>query len=249
MSDDEDDFDEALIRDEDLERHEDAAARAAQQSVDRDERELVAAWLAGDRQAGNALVQRYARRITRFYQAKVHDTDRVEQLLSEFYEQLVKAPKQIHTTVRAYVFGVARFTLIRHFRTRNRNREDPTDATLVELDVAAETPFGANQRVETRLLLRAMRRIRLEHAMALEMHEFEGMSGREIADVLGVPEGTVRSYLRKGLVELHRALLAIERDPKVLLATGGTYTWLAGLLRHIEALREKSGKSSDPETE
>lgn len=237
-------FDEELVQEQDLERNEDAASRAARQTLDREELGLMADWVAGDRDAGNRLVQRYLKPITRFFQAKVRDSGRVDQLLSDFLEQLARAPKKVHTTVRAYIYGVARFTLFHEFRARNGNREDPSESPLAALE-AGESAFIANQRVETRLVLRAMRRIPARRAIALEMHYFEGMSGREIAEVLGEPEGTVRNLLKFGLVDLQREILAQERDPRVLAATQGTYTWLAGLIRHIEALRERR-KNSPP---
>jgi len=233
-----DQFDDRFVHDQDLERDEGGAARAARQSLERAELDLMAAWVAGDRKAGNLLVRTYLKPITRFFQAKVHDTIRVEQLVSDFLEELTKAPKKVHTTVRAYIFGVAKFTLFRHYRERHGNLEDPMDSTLIVLD-ANESSFIANQRVETRLVLRAMRKLEVRRAMALEMHYFEGMSGREIAEILGEPEGTVRGLLRLGLVELQREIVALERDPQVLAASQTTHTWLKGLIRYIESLRLK----------
>lgn len=231
-------FDDRFVHEQDLERDEDDAAKAARMTLERAELDLMAAWVAGDRGAGNQLVRTYLKPITRFFQAKVHDTPRVEHLVSEFLEQLTKAPRKVHTTVKAYIFGIAKFTLFRHFRERHGNLEDPMDSALITLD-ACESSFIANQRVETRLVLRAMRMIELRRAMAIEMHYFEGMSGREIAEILGEPEGTVRGLLRLGLVDLQREILAQERDPQILAASKGTYTWLAGLIRFIESLRAR----------
>jgi RNA polymerase sigma-70 factor (ECF subfamily) len=234
----EEQFDDRFVQEADLERVEGDAARAARQTQERAELDLMAAWVAGDRNAGNLLVRAYLKPITRFFQSKVRDSTRVEQLMSDFLEQLTRAPKQVHTTVKAYVFGIAKFTLFRYFRERQGNREDLMGSTFTALD-APESSFLANQRVETRLVLRALRKIELRRAMALEMHYFEGMSGREIAEILDAPEGTVRGLLRLGLVDLQREILAQERDPQVLAASQGTYTWLAGLVRYIEALRSR----------
>lgn len=234
-------FDEKFVEDADLDIPEDTAARAARQSLEQEERDLMAEWVAGHERAGNELVRRYLKPITRFFQAKVRDGANAEQLVSDFLEELTKAPKKVKTTAKAYVYGVAKFTLFRFFRQRSRNREDLMDATLLSLD-EQESPFIANQRVETRLLLRALRRLSLRRAMAVEMHWLEGMSGREIAEILEEPEGTVRNLLKFGLIDLQRQLLALERDPQVLRASQGTYTWLAGLVRYIEAVRAKAAK-------
>ena len=117
---DDDTFDESFVQVADLERDEDGATEAARRTLEQAELELMAAWVAGDRSAGNQLVRTYLKPITRFFQAKVHDTNRVEHLVSDFLEQLTKAPKKVHTTVKAYIFGIAKYTLLHHFRSQRR---------------------------------------------------------------------------------------------------------------------------------
>jgi RNA polymerase sigma factor (sigma-70 family) len=235
-------FEEGFVHDEDLRRgaDDDEAARAARLTQEHEERQWMAAWVAGDRGAGDRLVRAYVRPITRFFQAKLHDPEQVENLVSETFEQLIRAPKQVRTTVQAYIFGIARNTLFRHFRgkSRRKSNEEVMQSTLAALE-EVESPFVINQRVETRLLLRAMRRIKFEQALALEMYYFEGCDGPAIAEILDVPEGTVRGYLRLGLVNLQRQILALERDPKVLTSSQSTYSWLGGLIRYIESLKAR----------
>ena len=55
----------------------------------------------------------------------------------------------------------------------------------------------AAQHEEQRLLLEALRRIPLDLQIAIELHYWEGMSGPDLAQVLDIPEGTVRSRLRR----------------------------------------------------
>jgi RNA polymerase sigma-70 factor (ECF subfamily) len=63
-------------------------------------------------------------------------------------------------------------------------------------------------RDETRRVAAAMDRLSLEHRVVLSLFSIDGLSHREIADVLGVPEGTVWSRLsaarRRLNDELHR---------------------------------------------
>lgn len=220
--------------DADLERSEDDATRTAREAREHVELERMAAWVAGDREAGELLIRAYIGPITRSFQGKVHDPEVVKTLVSEWCEQLVRSPRVVRTTVKAYLYGIARNILRHHFRDKASNREDAASDTLADLD--AESSWVSNQRVETRAVLRAMRRININQAMAIEMRWFEGFSGPEIAEILDAPQGTVRGYLRLGLVNLQREILRAS-DAEVVKSVTTTYTWLAGLIRQIEALK------------
>ena len=66
-------------------------------------------------------------------------------------------------------------------------------------------------REEVRRLLSAMQRLSAEQRAVLSLFAIEGLSHREIADVLGVPEGTIWSRLHKA-----RRSLAEQIDRAVI---------------------------------
>jgi RNA polymerase sigma-70 factor (ECF subfamily) len=67
-------------------------------------------------------------------------------------------------------------------------------------------------------LERAFRRLSGEHRVVLVMHHYLGYSGSEIAEVLGLSPGTVRSRLHYGRQQMRAAIEADSRP----IATGGT---------------------------
>ncbi|HEX6885700.1 MAG TPA: RNA polymerase sigma factor [Planctomycetota bacterium] len=79
---------------------------------------------------------------------------------------------------------------------------------LPEPDLAAdgrEAPHESLARTETRLELeRLLARLSGEHRAVLVLRELEGLSYREIAATLDVPEGTVMSRLARARAELVR---------------------------------------------
>lgn len=88
--------------------------------------------------------------------------------------------KRFHGLLEA--FGVAPVT----------RQRDPEDATLLAED-------------ESRLRA-ALARLSEDHRIALTMVEWNGMSGVEVAKVLGVPAGTVWRWLHEARVELRRLI-------------------------------------------
>jgi RNA polymerase sigma factor (sigma-70 family) len=111
--------------------------------------------------------------------------------------------------VRTYLFGIARNELYAHWRRAKKNDELDVGATsIVDLGPTPSTLYV--KRREERVLLEAVRSIPLELQLALELYYWEQLSGPELAEVLGVPEGTARSRVRRALEALREALVRFE---------------------------------------
>jgi RNA polymerase sigma factor (sigma-70 family) len=76
---------------------------------------------------------------------------------------------------------------------------------------------SASQRVARDLdrerLLETLASLPLHEQVALELYYWEEMSAPEIAETLGVPEGTVRTRIRSARLRLRRKLELRERPP------------------------------------
>ena len=74
--------------------------------------------------------------------------------------------------------------------------------------------------------LEAMRRVPLDLQIALELHYWEDMTTAELAEVLEIPQGTVKSRLRRGREALQAELARLTNDPALRdVALGGVETW------------------------
>ena len=69
--------------------------------------------------------------------------------------------------------------------------------------------LGAERREEVRV---ALRDVREEHRAALVLRHVGDLSYAEVAEVLGVPNGTAKGWAGRGRAEM-RVALARERDP------------------------------------
>ena len=71
----------------------------------------------------------------------------------------------------------------------------------------------------------ALQRVTEPFRTVLVLRHYEGLKFREIADVLGVPEGTVKSRMVEGLSQLTRLLQPALNDSPALTAAMAPAAW------------------------
>lgn len=105
--------------------------------------------------------------------------------------------------LKTWVYRIAlNAALSRRARARRHSGEE---VSLSAEDPAPGVETSVAARLEAQRLLRAMDRLSADHRAVLSLFAVEGLSHREIAEVLGVKEGTVWSRLhlaRKRLAQL-----------------------------------------------
>lgn len=107
--------------------------------------------------------------------------------------------------MKAFLFGVAWRRLADHLRKQSRVPAiDFGVSSLVDLATGPAT--AALRRERGDLLREGLARIPVDDQVALELAYFEQLSMREIADVLGLEENTVRSRLARAREKLRAAL-------------------------------------------
>ncbi|MCX4241651.1 RNA polymerase sigma factor [Paraliomyxa miuraensis] len=180
------------------------------------DRELLERWQGGDREAGNALVRRRIGEITWFFRNKVCNETDVADLVSQTFLGCLQAAEGFRgeTSVRRFLFRVANNVLYTYIRKKSKRQREQLDFATVcvhELDPRSASSIVMRRR-EAQAFVQSLRRIPVGDQVVLELMYFDGLSGREIGEVLGIPEGTVRGRLQRGLQRLReqvqRELLA-----------------------------------------
>jgi RNA polymerase sigma-70 factor, ECF subfamily len=181
--------------------------------------ELLDAWRRGDTDAGEALFVRHYRPVARFFRNKV-GPERVADLIPETFVASVEGRERIQDSsrFRAYVLSIAYRVLCRHLRETHRRAESDFDSfSFADLD---PTPSAIVAKVqEQRLLLEGLRAISIKYQVVLELHYWEELTTNEIAEVLGLPPGTIRSRLQRAREALEAAMASIARSREVLDST------------------------------
>jgi RNA polymerase sigma-70 factor (ECF subfamily) len=190
--------------------------------------ELFDAWREGDTRAGSKLFDRHARALYLFFRDKVGETA-AEDLVQETFLACVKAADgfRADSSFRTYLYTAARSRLY-NYLTRSKAKSDKIDFGITTLHDLRPSPTGViAKRQRDRLLLEALRRIPLDHQIAIELYYFEQIRGAELADVLGIPHGTIRTRLRRARELLQKELLELEGGAAPADTLGDLDSWAA----------------------
>ncbi len=206
----------------------------------RSDAELLTAWQSGDREAGNALVDRHFDAMTRFFRNKVCSEDDVAELVGQTFLGCTSGKDRYRgdAGVRQFLYAIAHNVLRKYIRNRYKRLSEHVDFAAVciqDVDPASPSSIIAHKR-EAQSLVQALREIPVEDQVVLELMYFEGLSGSELASVLGVPEGTVRGRLARGKQRLRDKVAALlARAPglgNVAVTPEQLDTWAGELRRH-----------------
>jgi RNA polymerase sigma factor (sigma-70 family) len=180
-----------------------------------DDLALLEAWSRGDAAAGEALFERHFDAVVRFFRNKVDDSP--DDLVQRTFLGCVEARDRFRgdASFRTFVFAVAHNVLKNHFRAR---RQAPVDFSIDSAYGLVPSPSAvvARHRTQQRLL-DALRRIPLDHQIAMELHYWEGLTAAELAATVDIPIGTAKTRLRRGKELLHDSLAALAVDKGELL--------------------------------
>lgn len=171
-----------------------------------DDAELYARWRGGDTAAAKGLVERHYDSITRFFRTKV-GPQRCDDLVQRTFLAAAEGNYRGESSFRAYLFGIARNVLLDHFRLSRRdakNEPDFNESSVHQLAPGIST--AAVARAEQRVLVGQLQRLPVEIQMTLELFYWEDLSVEELAEVLSIPPGTVKSRLHRGRTMLKEAM-------------------------------------------
>ncbi len=203
--------------------------------------ELLEAWRGGDAKAGSQLLRRHFDSLYRFFANKLGEE--AQDLIQRTMLALVRSRDRFRgeASFRTYLFAIARNELYGHLRRLRRERAlfDPAEHSIH--DAGASPSQLEVKRRENKLLFEALSRLPLDLQVALELFYWEGLEGQELADVLEIPLGTVKSRLRRGKELLKKHLERLAKTGAELEKTRGDLEqWAREVKAEIE-LPEPAG--------
>jgi RNA polymerase sigma-70 factor (ECF subfamily) len=154
----------------------------------------------GDMRAFDRLYDRFERPLFGFLCTQIGDAGEAEDALHEAFIAVLRERDKVTElrSFRAWLFEVARNLCLNRVRSRKRTGRALEAAT--QLETVKAPPLGAEQRLERHeqslLLERAVARLPMPLAEVYRLRA-TGMSYDEVAEVLRVPVGTVKSRMHE----------------------------------------------------
>ncbi len=175
--------------------------------------ELLEAWRAGEREAGDELLRRHFLGVFRFFTA--HPGVDAEELTQRTFEACIAARDRVRDRFGAYLYGIARNQLLREWEKKG-TRGTPVSSSGDSVGALATSPSMRVARHEEQLLfVRGLAAMPREFATVLEAFYWDDRSIPEIATQLGIAEGTVKSRLFRGKALLRAWLESAKEDDEL----------------------------------
>jgi RNA polymerase sigma-70 factor (ECF subfamily) len=186
---------------------------------------LVARARHRDEAAVRELIRRYQRPVFSLLYRMVRDRETAEDLAQDTFIKVLNALATYRPEYKfsSWVFKIAHNTAIDHLRRRELDllslegsplatSPDALQATTPQIATSGESPLDAvTARDLGGQIEAAIGRLRPEYRSCILLRHVEGLSYEEIASILDLPLGTVKTYIHRARHEL-RAALAHLRD-------------------------------------
>jgi len=159
-----------------------------------DDREAWNSLRAGNREAFERFYREHAPRLLSFLRRSVGDSKAAEDISQEAFLQLWQRPNGFNPaqgTLKAYLFGIAAKRAADWWRHRAAASPPPAERALRPGEAPA-------------LMSNALERVGPDARSLLWLREVEGYSYQELAEMLEIPLGTVKSRLSAAREQLRR---------------------------------------------
>ena len=189
------------------------------------DQEVVAIARRRDEAACRELVRRYERPIFSLIYRMVRNRELAEDLAQETFIKALNALESYRPEYKfsSWLFKIANNAAIDHLRKReldtlslegSPHADTPqlVEATALQIGEKAETALEAVEHKELGgEIERAIARLRPEYRTCILLRHVEGRAYEEIAEILNLPLGTVKTYIHRARNELRIALAHLKQ--------------------------------------
>ncbi len=176
---------------------------------------LVSRCLRGDETAWEDLVRLHTRKVYALCYRFTGSGSEAQDLTQEVFLRVFRTVKTFRSAEGSFATWLSRVTrnlLIDHYRRTRQDRV--TDSIEEQLPVMEEAGAAASARPDhaiagreaSEILQATLQKLSPDLREAVILRDLQEMEYREIADVLKIPEGTVKSRINRGRGELARLL-------------------------------------------
>jgi RNA polymerase sigma-70 factor, ECF subfamily len=170
---------------------------------------LIGRIATGDKVAMQVLFARHHVRVYRFVLRLVRDQTQAEDLISEvFLDVWRQAGKfEARSAVSTWLLAIARYKALSALRRRPDEELDEETAAAIE-DPGDDPETALEKKDKGEILRKCLTALSPEHREIIDLVYYHEKSVEEVAEIVGIPENTVKTrmfYARKRLSELLKA--------------------------------------------
>jgi RNA polymerase sigma-70 factor (ECF subfamily) len=174
----------------------------------------------GDRAALGELYDRYRSRLFGYIRKTIHDPAIAEEVFQEVWIKVIRGIQSYRpgrATFRAWLFRVASNAAIDRLRRNALRSGEELDAPLADgegrrVDRVASADAPPDREGEGHMfqedLVRALRTLRPKQRQAVLLRHQQGLTYPEIAEAMQVAEGTAKTLVHRGVLQLRVELSA-----------------------------------------
>ena len=177
---------------------------------------LIERCLSGDQAAWEAVVRQNWRKVFNVAYKFVGKHDEAEDLTQDIFLKIFKALASFdrRANFQTWIISISRNLCIDHYRSVRKERQTiarEVDAGDLQPVSSDRGPYAAAEHQDLRVLLRqALQMLPVTLRTAVVLRDLQELSYQEIAERLGLPEGTVKSRINRGRLELARQLKRLQ---------------------------------------
>jgi len=182
---------------------------------------LIEQCLAGDQKAWEEIVRQNWRKVFNVAYKFVGKHDEAEDLTQEIFLKIFKALNTFdrRANFQTWIISISRNLCIDHYRSVRKERQTiarDVDSTDLQPATTERGPYAMAEHQDLRAQLRqALETLPVTLRTAVVLRDLQELSYQEIADRLGLPEGTVKSRINRGRIELAHQLRRLQENQPV----------------------------------
>jgi len=175
---------------------------------------LIVRVATGDKVAMQVLFARHHVRVYRFVLRLVRDQTLAEDLISEVFLDVWRQAGRFEarSAVSTWLLAIARYKALSALRRKPEEELDEEAAAAIE-DPGDSPEVALEKKDKSAILRQCLTKLSAEHREIIDLVYYHEKSVEEVAEIVGIPENTVKTrmfYARKKLSEL-LAAAGIER--------------------------------------
>src|SRR5690242_5241084 len=179
---------------------------------------LIEQCLAGDQAAWETIVRQNWRKVFNVAYKFVGKHDEAEDLTQDIFLKIFKALKTFdrRANFQTWIVSISRNLCIDHYRSVRKERQTiarEVDTSDLQPPSRERTPYALAEHQDLRAQLKqALEALPETLRTAVVLRDLQELSYQEIADHLGLPEGTVKSRINRGRIELAHQLRRVQEN-------------------------------------